>query len=84
MAAAVGSLMSVSTCMPAAPAQSLVACRARPLQLAGMVTTALRNDLVENLLGVLLEQAEEHDGDLLGAQVLADEAARARGCRGCA
>ena len=41
MAAAVGSLMSVSTCRPAAPAQSLVAWRARPLELAGMVTTAL-------------------------------------------
>ena len=73
MAAAVGSLMSVSTCMPAAPAQSLVAWRARPFELAGMVTTALVNGLAEDLLGVLLEQAEEHDGDLLGAQVLADE-----------
>src|SRR6266446_2942742 len=44
MAAAVGSLMSVSTCKPAAPAHSLVACRARPLEFAGMVTTALLND----------------------------------------
>src|SRR5262249_48450148 len=41
MAAAVGSLMSVNTWRPAAPAQSLVACRASPLELAGMVTTAL-------------------------------------------
>ena len=74
MAAAVGSLMSVSTCMPAAPAQSLVACRARPLELAGMVTTGLGERLAAGrLLGVVLEQAEEHDGDLLGAQVLADE-----------
>ena len=73
MAAAVGSLMSVSTCRPAAPAHSLVAWRASPLELAGMVTTALVNGLVELLLGVRLEQAEEHDGDLLGAQVLADQ-----------
>ena len=29
--------------------------------------------LAQALLGVLLEQAEEHDGDLLGAQVLADQ-----------
>ena len=41
MAAAVGSLMSVRTCRPAAPAHSLVACRANPFELAGMVTTAL-------------------------------------------
>ena len=38
-----------------------------------MVTTALVNVSPQRLLGVLLEQAEEHDGDLLGAQVLADE-----------
>ena len=42
MAAAVGSLMRVSTCIPAAPAQSFVAWRARPLLLAGIVTTAFR------------------------------------------
>jgi hypothetical protein len=41
MAAAVGSLMSVSTCSPAAPAQSLVAFRASPFEFAGIVTTAL-------------------------------------------
>src|SRR5437660_312994 len=33
--------MSVSTCKPAAPAQSFVACRASPLEFAGIVTTAL-------------------------------------------
>src|SRR5262249_34710286 len=33
----------------------------------------LRECLVQVLLGVALEQAEEHDGDLLGAQVLPDE-----------
>ena len=38
-----------------------------------MVTTALVKVSLEHLLGVLLEQAEEHDGDLLGAQVLADQ-----------
>src|SRR3954464_8476776 len=43
MAAAVGSLMSVSTCKPAAPAQSLVAWRGKALELAGMGTTALVN-----------------------------------------
>src|SRR5262249_49622219 len=43
MAAAVGSLMSVSTCIPAAPAHSLVACRATPLEFAGIVTTDLTN-----------------------------------------
>src|SRR5262249_51989972 len=34
---------------------------------------ALGEALAELLFGVLFEEAEEHDGDLLGAQILADE-----------
>ena len=84
MAAAVGSLMSVSTCMPAAPAQSLVAWRASPLRVGGDGDDRLGEGLAQRLLGVLLQQAEEHDGDLLGAQVLADERHALAACRGCA
>ena len=45
----------------------------QPLAVGGDGHDGLGEGLAQDLLGVLLEQAEEHDGDLLGAQVLADE-----------
>src|SRR3954452_12946302 len=73
MAAAVGSLMSVSTCSPAAPAHSFVALAGQALAVGGDGDDALVERLAQPLLGVALELAEQHDGDLLGAQRLADE-----------
>ena len=40
--------------------------------------------LVQLLLGIELELGEQHGGDLLGAQVLADEWHAFAECRGCA